>query len=141
MSPVLPAKGRCLCGEITYECSTAPNWTAYCHCRSCRLNTASPVTAYFGMANGKWRWTGKVPAIFESRADVCRHFCSNCGTPVAYESDRFPDEIHFYTAALEDDSGFEPRGHVHFGENLSWFDTSDTLKRIDTIGGSKITED
>ena len=132
MSRAVTAKGRCLCGAVTYECSGEPLWAAYCHCKSCRLNTASPVTAYFGMANGKWRWTGETPANYKSRPDVCRYFCKNCGTPIAYESEKFRDEIHFYTAALEDDAGFEPRGHVHFSEHLSWFDTNDTLKRLPT---------
>lgn len=134
MSAALPASGRCLCGEVTYECTAEPNWTAYCHCQSCRLNTASPATAYFGMANGQWHWTGKVPSVFVSRPDVRRYFCSTCGTPVAYESDRYPDEIHFYTAALADSAGFEPRGHVHYDEHLEWFDTNDDLKRIGSVG-------
>ena len=86
------------------------------------------------MANGSWQWTGKIPSVFVSREDVRRHFCSNCGTPIAYESDKYPGEIHFYTAALENTAGFEPRGHVHYDEHLPWFDTSDNLKRIGTVG-------
>ncbi len=136
MKPVLPANGRCLCGEVTYTCKAPPLWTAYCHCKSCRLNTASPVTAYFGMAGGAWAWTGQLPQLFDRNPGVRRYFCSSCGTPVAYEADKYPDETHFYTAALDDSSGFEPRGHVNFGEHLEWFDTQDTLNRMNTTAGT-----
>ena len=141
MSGEVTARGRCLCGAITYECSAAPNWTAYCHCQSCRLNTASPATAFFGMANDAWEWTGQPPNIYESNPGVRRYFCASCGTPVAYEADKFPGEIHFYVAALEDTKGFEPRGHVHFGEHLDWFDTRDELKRATTTFGSPTASD
>lgn len=137
MSPTLPAHGRCLCGEVTYQCSAPPRWAAYCHCESCRLNTASPVTAFFGMADGAWSWTGKTPAQYNSNPGVRRYFCATCGTPIAYGADRFPGEIHFYTSALQEKTGFEPTGHVNVAEQLPWFEVHDTLPRWPQIAGSK----
>lgn len=137
MKTVLPAQGRCLCGEVTYTCTAKPLWAAYCHCQSCRLNTASPVTAYFGIADNQWTWTGKTPKIFEGNAGVRRYFCDSCGTPIAYQADKYPGETHFYTAALENTSGFEPTGHVNFGEHLSWFDTRDTFNRYNKTAGGE----
>ena len=135
MTTALPAKGRCLCGDVTYTCTAEPLWTAYCHCQSCRLNTASPVTAYFGIADGNWEWTGHEPNLFDRNPGIRRYFCGACGTPIAYQADKFPGETHFYTSALKDTTGFEPRGHVHFGEHLAWFDTADSLKRFNTTSG------
>ena len=60
---------------------------------------------------------------------------------MAYEADRFPGEIHFYTSALEDKSGFEPTGHVHAEERLAWFDVHDTLPRWKvSLGGERVGE-
>ena len=139
MSEQTIAKGRCLCGSVTYDCRAAPLWSLYCHCESCRLNTGSPATAFFGIADDCWSWTGAEPGLYESGPGIRRYFCRTCGTPTAYAADKFPGETHFYTAALFSTEGFEPTGHVHAAERLAWFDIHDRLPRwTDTLGGQKI---
>jgi hypothetical protein len=54
-------------------------------------------------------------------------FCSNCGTPMAYESDKYPGEINLYLASLEDPSTPTPQFHVHCAEKLSWIVIADEL--------------
>ena len=89
------------------------------------------------MADDQWTWTGQDPELFDRNVGVRRYFCGTCGTPIAYQADKYPGETHFYTAALEDSTGYEPTGHVNFGEHLKWFDTSDTFKRYATTAGDK----
>ena len=127
--------GRCLCGRTRFEYRGKPNWVAYCHCESCRRNTASPVTAFFGVDDGKWSLTGETPAVYESSPGVRRSFCPSCGTPVSFASDAFPGETHFYVASLDDPNALQPRGHVHAGEQLEWFEIDDDLPRFQA-GGS-----
>jgi hypothetical protein len=122
-------RGRCLCGEVTYEFDGAENWRAYCHCESCRRNTSSPVTAFFGVPRSAFRFTGGAPAAYASSPGVRRLFCGRCGSPMAYESDRWPDEIHLYAASLDDPEAYRPQAHVHVAERLSWFDVRDDLPR------------
>src|SRR3546814_10666604 len=88
-----PTRGRCRCGDVTYEFEGAENWRAYCHCESCRRNTSSPVTAFFGVARSAFRFTGKIPLAYASSPGVRRFFCGRCGSPMAYENDRWPHEI------------------------------------------------
>ncbi|WP_193370987.1 GFA family protein [Pelagibius marinus] len=126
--------GRCLCGDVTYEYNGPENWRAYCHCESCRRNTASPVTAFFGVPRAACRFTGKAPSVYKSSPGVRRLFCGRCGSPMAYESDRFPDEIHLYAASLDRPEDYVPQGHVHCAEQLPWFDVRDDLPRYP--GGS-----
>lgn len=121
--------GRCLCGDVAYEYSGRENWRAYCHCESCRRNTSSPVTAFFGVPRGACRFTGKEPSAYESSPGVRRLFCGRCGSPMAYESDRFPDEIHLYAASLDRPEDYVPQGHVYCAEQLPWFDVRDSLPR------------
>ncbi|MGI9365873.1 MAG: GFA family protein [Rhizobiaceae bacterium] len=142
MTTTRRVRGRCLCGDVSYECNASPKWSLYCHCQSCRLNTASPATAFFGMADGgdNWFWTGQKPKIYNRNPGVQRFFCSTCGTPIAYRADQYPDEIHFYTASLEDATGFEPKGHVHYAERLPWHEVADNLPRWELQVGSKKVE-
>lgn len=128
-------KGRCLCGEVTYEYEGPDNWRAHCHCESCRRNTASPFTTFFGVPKSAYRFTGKTPKVYHSAPGVRRHFCGTCGSPIAYESDHFPDEMHFYAAGLEDSRGFAPQGHVHYAERVPWVELADHLPRYAHGGG------
>ncbi|MEM7226733.1 MAG: GFA family protein [Pseudomonadota bacterium] len=122
-------RGRCLCGAVTYEYSGPENWRGHCHCESCRRNTASPFTTFLGVPNEAYRFTGQEPAVYHSSPGVRRLFCRACGSPIAYDADMFPDEIHFYAAGLEQPQDFAPQFHVHYGEHLAWAATSDDLPR------------
>lgn len=124
-------RGRCLCGSVTYEYSGPENWRGHCHCESCRRNTSSPFTTFFGVPNEAYRFTGEKPSIYESSPGVRRLFCGKCGTPMAYDSDRFTDEIHFYAASLEDSSGFKPGFHVHCAERVPWIELADDLPKYE----------
>ena len=122
-------RGRCLCGAVTFEYTGVENWRAHCHCESCRRQTSSPFTTFMGVPNGAWRFTGEQPKVYVSSPGVRRMFCGTCGAPVAFEADRFPDEIHFYAASLDDPTKFEPERHVHAGERLPWIHLDDGLPR------------
>jgi len=126
---MVPTRGRCLCGAVTYEFEGPEKWRAYCHCESCRRNTSSPVTAFFGVPSSAFRFTGTAPKVFNSSPGVRRLFCGRCGSPMAFESERWPGEIHLYAASLEDPEAYRPQGHVHVAERLSWFDVRDDLPR------------
>lgn len=120
-------RGHCLCGAVTFEYSGEENWRAHCHCESCRRQTSSPFTTFMGVPNGAWRFTGVEPKVYASSPGVRRLFCGTCGAPVAFEADRFPNEIHFYAASLDDPTSFEPERHVHADERLPWIHLNDGL--------------
>ena len=119
--------GYCLCGAVSYCFEGAPNWQAHCHCESCRRNCSAPFTSYFGVDHGKWRWTGATPAIYVSTPGVRRHFCATCGTPMAFEGDKWSHEIHFYAVSLADPAAFRPTLHVNWNEHLPWVTLADGL--------------
>lgn len=101
----------------------------HCHCESCRRQCSAPFTTFVGVKDGRWRWTGEEPAVFASSPGVRRSFCAACGTPMAYAADRWPGEIHFYAASLDDPNAVEPTAHVHATERLRWVRLDDGLPR------------
>ncbi len=125
----LPITGRCLCGDITYRADAPPLWQAHCHCESCRRATSAAFASFFGVQDGHWHWTGRQPATYASSEGVWRDFCPRCGAQMAYRSTRFPDEIHFYAASLDDPAAYAPTAHVHTAEQLPWVHLSDGLIR------------
>lgn len=123
-------KGRCLCGAVSYEYSGAENWRGYCHCESCRRNASAPVVAWLGVPNAAFRFTGEAPKMYRSSPGARRYFCSTCGTPIAFEHDKYPDEIHLYACSLDDPSAYKPAFHVHCAERVPWMEIADTLPRF-----------
>lgn len=89
------------------------------------------------MARGAGR--GDASKVFESSPGQNRYFCRTCGAPVAYSSARWPEEIHFYAALLDDPETFEPKEHYHWEERLHWAAPSDDLPKhtgtIQALGG------
>lgn len=126
--------GRCLCGSVSYQYRGAENWRAHCHCESCRRSTSSAFTTFFGVNCENFSWTGAAPRVYVSSPGVRRSFCGQCGSPMAYESERFPGEIHLYAACLEDSSGFRAQCHVHFAEHVPWSEPGDSLPKLPRAG-------
>lgn len=127
-------RGHCLCGAVAFEYDGPEIWRGHCHCESCRRNTSSAFTSFLGVPRRACRFTGAAPAVYNSSPGVRRLFCANCGTPMAYETDKYPDEIHLYAASLESPESFKPQFHVYFGERLRWADINDGLPRFEASG-------
>lgn len=64
---------------------------------------------------------------------VTRSFCKECGTPVAYESNKIANEIHLYIGTLENPDKYQPQFHVFCKERLPWLTISDNTPRYDTL--------
>ena len=71
--------------------------------------------------------------MFASSPGVRRSFCGRCGTPLTYRAERYPGEVHILIATLDAPEGFAPRAHVFCAERISWFETTDTAQRFDTL--------
>jgi hypothetical protein len=121
--------GHCLCGEIRYEASSAPIWTAYCHCLSCRRATGALVAAYAGFNARDFRFISGKPACHESSTGVQRRFCPRCGTPLTYESVRWPGEVHLLIGSADDLKILRPQMHVYTEHQVHWLEIDDDLPR------------
>ncbi|MGZ9810340.1 GFA family protein [Pseudoroseicyclus sp. H15] len=121
--------GHCLCGATAFSYEGDENWRSYCHCDSCRRFTGAPVAAYLGVPHGAWSWTGEEPRRYESSPGTGWLSCGTCGSAIAYDSDREPDEIHFMASLLDDPSGIEMQHHSHHEERLPWFNLHDDLPK------------
>ncbi|MHB2168128.1 GFA family protein [Alsobacter sp. R-9] len=130
--------GRCLCGGIRFSFTGKPKWVAYCHCESCRRATSSPIAAWIGLEKDQFAWDAGSPAAIASSPGVVRRFCPTCGSPLSYEGDRWPTEIHVYVASLDDPSAVVPRAHVNVGEQLPWFEVHDAWPRWESVGSRDV---
>lgn len=122
--------GLCSCGAVRFASPGPVLWAGFCHCESCRRATSSPITAFFGVPRKTLSWIGDPSVCVSSGAKVQRFFCGGCGSQLSYQSDRWPDEVHLYAAALEDPRSFVPQAHFHWSERLPWLHIYDTLPKF-----------
>lgn len=120
-------RGHCLCRAVTFEVNGPVQSCVTCHCESCRRQCSAPMTTYIGVLDNHWRWTGKLPKVFNSSPGVERTFCENCGTPLSFRSAKMSNVMHFYVVALEEPEKFEPAMHVAIEEKLPWLKLADNL--------------
>ena len=121
--------GRCLCQAVRFEIDAPIQACVNCHCESCRRQCSAAMTTYVGILDAQWRWTGEVPKIYRSSPGVERTFCSHCGSPISFRSEKLSNVMHFYLNALEDPETLVPTLHVAYEEKLSWLSIKDDLPK------------
>lgn len=113
-------RGHCLCEAIQYTVDGAPAWCAHCHCADCRRHTGSAVATFVGVERHQLTLTAGEFRKIESSPGNYRSFCANCGTPMAYETDKIPGEIHLYLGTLANPEQMRPTLEVFCRERLPW---------------------
>jgi arsenate reductase len=130
--------GRCLCGDHHFQAEGDPLWVAYCHCESCRRFNGAPAAAYVGYGTVRVRFNQDDRPYFASSPEVRRSFCDRCGTPLAYEAEWFPGEIHLFRTNFDHPADFEPTRHVLYHEHEQDHEIYDDLPRYGTDPGTVI---
>jgi hypothetical protein len=104
-------------------------WRAHCHCESCRRATSSPVTTFFAVPKQGFSFAGDEPGAYVSSPGRLRRFCRTCGSPMSFEYDSAPEEIHLHAASLDDDRGFTAERHDFWNERRTWLTCTDDLPK------------
>ncbi|HVO02681.1 MAG TPA: GFA family protein [Candidatus Cybelea sp.] len=127
----LETTGHCLCGRTRYRGKGQPKWVCYCHCESCRRATGAPVTTFASFPLENFAFEGEAPARYHSTPGVTRTFCPNCGTPLTYEAEDLPGEIHLLVGSANhpEAAHLAPAYHVFEKERISWVDIGGALPK------------
>ena len=124
--------GGCSCGAVRYQATGKPKWVAHCHCRDCRKQTGAALATWAGFASDRFAFTG-APQAYPSSPGVVRRFCGTCGTPLTYEGERWPGEIHLLAGTLDDPGAIAPGAHVYVAHQMPWLRLADGLPRFNTV--------
>ncbi len=113
-------QGGCFCGAVKYEVTGAIFNTTLCHCTDCRRVSGAPALAWFSTRRADFRYTLGQPARFASSDGILRSFCPHCGTALAFEDARWPEELDITCASLDDPEAAPPGDHTFVRSRLSW---------------------
>jgi hypothetical protein len=124
-------KGHCLCKAIEFSFDGEPKWTLNCHCESCRRATSTAMATWISVPRAAFRFDRGEPSYYASSPGARRGFCAACGSPLTYEHEVMPDEVHLLAGALADPGAARPQAHIFTGEQLAWFEAVDELPRYE----------
>lgn len=76
---------------------------------------------------------------YRSSPEATRSFCGRCGTPLFFESTRWPGERHITLGSVDPGlaAQLQPQAHVHWAEHVPWIgEIHDGLPRHEATGSS-----
>ena len=117
-------QGGCFCGRHRYTFDDGDYVTANCHCSMCRRISGAPYVSWVVVPKSRFRFEGPEPKRLRSSEGGTRLFCSNCGTPLACELDKQPEDIDITIGTLDEPERWPPRYEVHDDTKLAWLGTT-----------------
>ncbi len=125
--------GSCLCGAVSFELEFPSKWCGHCHCSQCRRAHGAGYVTWAGFDSDNFRLIrgDHHLAWYKSSPEARRGFCRDCGSPMLFESDRWPGETHVALGCLEGPLDREPAGNVFFDTHVDWMPIDRSLKTID----------
>lgn len=111
--------GSCFCGKCKWNATTPILWAALCHCEDCRRAASSDYVSWLGVLRQSVAWSGP-RKTYKSSAKVERTFCEDCGAPLSFETDVFPEETHLYAVTMNQPDLYKPEAHIFWSERLPW---------------------
>ena len=114
--------GGCLCGAVRYRVGMPALWVAHCHCSMCRRAQGAAFVTWVGTAADRFVLESGAEVLrrFRSSPPAERSFCSRCGSPLFFQSSRWPGEMHVTLASLDDPAGLEPQAHAYWNCRAPW---------------------
>ncbi len=139
MAAAAAGEGSCFCGGVRFRVPLPPLWVAHCHCSMCRRAQGSAFVTWLGVPKDgvTFAVSDDLLRSFASSPEARRSFCGRCGTPLFFESTRWPGELHVTLASLDPGvaATLEPQAHVHWSSRVPWAHLAeDDLPRKDPAG-------
>jgi hypothetical protein len=141
LEPAGRGEGSCLCGAVRYRFGLPPLWVAHCHCTMCRRAQGAGFVTWVGTSGQHFELLGRATELrtYRSSPEAIRSFCGRCGTPLFFESTRWPGELHVTLGSVDPALAARLRaeGHVHWASRVPWIgEIHDGLPRQGSTGSS-----
>ena len=124
--------GGCLCGALRYEARPDPDTAYCCHCRDCQIGSGSAFHAGVFADLSSFRVLSGETATYSKVADsgnrIDRIFCPNCGTPVYWTGEKFPEQVILTVSSLDKPESIVPVREIWTHRAMPWSRIREDLK-------------
>ena len=132
IEPRVPVTGGCLCGEIRYESTAAPNLVGFCHCRMCQQANGNLFIVWADFSEETFRFTRGEPRYYRSSEVATRGFCEQCGSPISFQYDGSSGPA-IMLGTLDHPEDWPPTWqHSGIESKVPWYRISDDLPQTTT---------
>jgi len=127
--------GKCLCGAVNIKITGEISDIIHCHCSLCRKNsgTAYATNGFINTADLEITSGENCLTVFSYKPGRCRHFCSQCGSPVFSSNDQDPSRLRIRLGIIESDISERPISHNFVTSKANWEDLDAELPRYDAL--------
>jgi hypothetical protein len=115
--------GKCLCGKLTYEADADPNLVCVCHCKDCQRQTGTAFATLVIIPRDTFKMDGERRTFTQaggSGQPLKRHFCPDCGSPIAIDAAVLPDSVLISAGTLDDTSFVKPTRNIFCSSAQRW---------------------
>jgi hypothetical protein len=115
--------GGCLCGSIRYETDQPALGETVCHCKHCQRQAGSAFSIVVAVRASSFNLTGETKIYSDrgdSGADVERHFCGTCGSPIYTRLPAKPKVVFLKAGTLDDTARLAPKHHIWCESAWPW---------------------
>lgn len=128
--------GSCLCGSLTYTCSSPALFTAACHCKACQKSTGSAFSVVMGVKRSDLVISGNTLKTYEDVGEsgkaTYRHFCSKCGSTIMAELAIRPGLACIKAGTLDSPDELKPERHFYWRDHQNWIEDLGALIKHET---------
>ncbi|HEY0512813.1 MAG TPA: GFA family protein [Thermoanaerobaculia bacterium] len=133
MSTETRAAGRCTCGAVKILITLPAKGCVHCHCPACRHAHGAAFVTWVSVLRSGCQLSGREHLKWYQDTPTSRRgFCVNCGSPLLFIADRWPDDIHVALACIVSEVEISPKFHLSFDQRVAWFPFDDSLPRLGT---------
>jgi hypothetical protein len=125
--------GGCQCGAVRYRVEGTLSGPHICHCRMCQKAAGNYFMPLAGAGKDEFTVTRGEISWYHSSDPVRRGFCSNCGTPLIFDTVS-ASRLSVTLGSLDNPAEIEPVHQYGVESKMPWF------ARLDGLPGNE-TED
>ncbi|MCP4316819.1 MAG: GFA family protein [Hyphomicrobiales bacterium] len=118
--------GGCQCGAVRFSISGALTWAHLCHCRMCQKASGNYFMPLANAQKHEFKVTRGTVAWFASSDVTRRGFCSDCGTPLIFET-LDATHLNITLGSLDDPASVMPDIQYGLEAKMPWFSGLDGL--------------
>ena len=124
--------GKCLCGNVSYQCHSEPKAIFNCHCEDCRRATGSVFGTNLFVSESEVEISGEVSSyshISDSGSTMTKRFCSNCGSLLFGSNSAKPNVVSIRAGTVDQLALIKPQINLFMDKKVPSTSIDENLKQ------------